>query len=329
MPMISPYDLALILGATLVCWFASRFLVSFLTTREVMDTPVARSSHTTPTPRGGGIAVIGTVILFGIISGSIPYELMALIIVLAIIGWIDDVRSISPLPRFSAQIIAVLVALYLQPNLITLPGVDIPHVLTAIVIGLAWVWFINLYNFMDGIDGITGVETLSICIGVALVSVIGDFAYGLVAPSIFIAAAIIGFLFVNWHPAKIFLGDVGSVPLGFVIGWLLLSLFQQGAWAAALILPMYYVADATITLLRRLLRKEKVWQAHKEHFYQRAHQGGLSHDTIALRVLATNIGLITLAIVATKGYPVAALITAVVLTTLLLVHFGNQKVRAT
>jgi len=323
--MIAPFDLALITGAAVCSWLGSRLLITFLASRGVLDVPVTRSSHTAPTPRGGGIAVIGTVILIGAISGSFPLVILILTGVLALIGWIDDVRSISPLPRFSAQILAVVVALYLEPNLATIPHADIPMTLGAAILGVGWLWFINLYNFMDGIDGITGVETLSICIGIALVSIIAGTPGDLILPSALIAAAIFGFLFVNWHPAKIFLGDVGSIPLGFVIGWMLISLAQHGAWAAAIILPMYYLADATITLLRRLMRKEKIWQAHKNHFYQRAHQCGLGHNQIALRILATNSGLIALAIVATQGYAIPALIAAAVLTTLLLVHFNQQK----
>lgn len=327
MSIIGPFDLALVISATVICWAASRLLIYFLTSRGVLDIPVERSSHTAPTPRGGGIAVISTVIVMAAITGSLPLEALGLISFLALIGWIDDVYSISPLPRFSAQIVAVVAALYLEPNLVTVPDFGIPAVMSVAIIGIVWLWFINLYNFMDGIDGITGVETLSICIGISVVSLVTGVASDLILPSALIAAAIFGFLFVNWHPAKIFLGDVGSVPLGFVIGWMLLSLAQQGAWVAAMILPMYYLADTTITLLRRLIRKEKIWQAHKEHFYQRAHQGGLTHDAIALRILAANIGLIVLAVISTQGYPMPALITAGVLTTLLLIHLSQQKER--
>lgn len=327
--MIAPFDFALIISAAVICWVISRLLITFLAARGVLDIPVARSSHTAPTPRGGGIAVIGTIILLGALSGSFPLGVLILIGALALIGWIDDVRSISPLPRFSAQIIAVAAALYSNPNLAIIPGIDMPMVLGAAIIGIGWLWFINLYNFMDGIDGITGVETLSICIGIPLVSMVAGVAIELILPSALIAAAIAGFLFVNWHPAKIFLGDVGSVPLGFVIAWMLLILAQQGEWASAIILPMYYLADATITLLCRLMQKEKIWQAHKEHFYQRAHQGGLRHDAIALRILGTNIVLVILAIVATQGYPIPALITAGVLTALLLAHLNHQRGRTT
>jgi UDP-N-acetylmuramyl pentapeptide phosphotransferase/UDP-N-acetylglucosamine-1-phosphate transferase len=106
----------------------------------------------------------------------------------------------------------------------------------------------------------------------------------------------VGFLPFNWYPARVFLGDVGAIPVGFVSGWLLISLAMTGQWAAALILPLYYVADATLTLLRRLLHGDKPWEAHREHFYQRATPVGTSHATTALKVLAADCALIALAV---------------------------------
>ena len=148
-------------------------------------------------------------------------------------------------------------------------------------IGLGWVWFINLFNFMDGIDGISGVECLGIGLGVAVIAALDGVPSGHGSLGICLAAAAAGFLIWNWHPAKVFMGDVGSVPLGFLIGWLLLDMAAAGAWAPAVILPAYYLADATITLLRRLLRGAAPWQAHRDHFYQQATQAGRSHARVA------------------------------------------------
>ena len=161
---------------------------------------------------------------------------------------------------------------------------------------LPGVWFINLYNFMDGIDGITGVETAAIGLGVALLALVG--ATPDLAAAAAIAAAGLGFLVWNWHPARIFMGDAGSVPLGFLLGWLLLALAARGAWAPALILPGYYLADATLTLIARTLAGERIWQAHRRHFYQRAVRGGASHAAVVLRVAAADILLIVLAVAA-------------------------------
>jgi UDP-N-acetylmuramyl pentapeptide phosphotransferase/UDP-N-acetylglucosamine-1-phosphate transferase len=122
----------------------------------------------------------------------------------------------------------------------------------------------------------------------------------------------------NWAPAKLFLGDVGSVPLGYLLGWLLLIAAINGAWAPALILPLYYLADATITLLKRAVRGAKVWQAHREHFYQRAVRGGASHARVAGLVLTCNAVLIVLAVLAARGLVwVALLVSAVAVAALL------------
>ncbi len=116
-----------------------------------------------------------------------------------------------------------------------------------------------------------------------------------------LAAATLGFLVWNWAPAKLFLGDVGSVPLGYLLGWLLLDTAMNGEWAVALILPLYYLADATITLVKRAARGARLWQAHREHFYQRAVQGGASHSRVAAQVLACNAVLVVLAIITATG----------------------------
>ena len=119
--------------------------------------------------------------------------------------------------------------------------------------------------------------------------------------ALLIVAACAGFVVWNWHPAKIFLGDIGSVPLGFLLGWLLLALAARGPWEAALILPLYYLADATLTLLRRGARGEKVWQAHREHFYQQAVQNGRSHARVSLAIAGANAGLLLLALLAVSA----------------------------
>lgn len=126
-----------------------------------------------------------------------------------------------------------------------------------------------------------------------------------------LAAAAVGFLVWNWPPSRIFLGDVGSVPIGFLLGFLLLALAARGYGAAALILPAYYLADATLTILRRLLRGEKIWRPHSQHFYQQAVRGGLSHAQVSLAVLAANLVLIALAVLSLTA-PLPALIGAAV-----------------
>lgn len=276
----------------------------------IHDTPNARSSHTVVKPRGGGLAVLAIVLpawlLAGwLTSGSLPVTLVGLTVFVAGVSFIDDVAGVRALWRLGAQAAAVFAGLAALDPEPLLPEL-LPLWLERGTIALAWLWFVNLYNFMDGIDGITAVETGSVAAGVGLVwLVVGPGADDVLLPWL-LAGAAVGFLWWNWAPSKIFLGDVGSVPLGFALGWLLLDLASHGALAAALILPGYYLLDATLTLILRLLRGEKVWRAHKQHAYQRAVQRGRSHAAVATRVAAVNALLIGCALWSVVGQPVAA-----------------------
>ncbi|HER27585.1 MAG TPA: glycosyl transferase, partial [Rhodospirillales bacterium] len=149
-------------------------------------------------------------------------------------------------------------------------------------------------------------------VGLAIVVVMGGILENqpLAIYGVVIAGAALGFLKLNWHPAKVFMGDVGSVPLGFLLGWLLLSLAASGQWAAALILPSYYLSDATVTILRRALRGEKIWRPHRLHFYQAAVQRGLDHGAVSLQVLSVNGALVILAAVAASDRQMEALVIA-------------------
>lgn len=300
---------------------ATGLLRSQLRRRAILDHPNERSSHAAPTPRGAGLAIVPIVLiawLAGPGDGATPE--LALVVAgaaaLAALSWIDDLRSLPAGLRFAGQ--AAMVALAMTGMAERGPVFQglLPGWLDLALTAIGWLWFINLFNFMDGIDGLAGVEAASIGGGLALLSLLAP----LPAPwlGLSIAAAAAGFLVWNWHPARIFLGDVGSVPLGFLLGWLLLSAAAEGLWAPALILPLYYLADATLTLLRRALRGERVWRAHREHFYQRAVQGGASHARVALAVLATNCILIGLAAAATAA-PGFSLAAAAIVTALLLV----------
>ncbi|MGH7005383.1 MAG: MraY family glycosyltransferase, partial [Alphaproteobacteria bacterium] len=201
----------------------------------------------------------------------------------------------------------------------------LPAWLVGILLALGWIWFINLYNFMDGIDGITGVETASIGIGLVALGVVNLGAVaGQALAGLALAGAAIGFLVWNWHPARIFLGDVGSVPLGYIVGGLLIQATVAGHWAPALILPLYYLADATLVLFARAFAGQKPWQAHKRHFYQRAHQGGLSHAQVSLAIAMLNLALIVLASAAGLGWTWLALAAAIAAVTLLLAYFAAR-----
>lgn len=287
---------ALALSAGALTIIATRRVLAYLQRRQILDLPNERSSHALPTPRGGGLAT--TPILAAILlvlgwrhasSGLAMLGLGAL--VLLAISWVDDRRGLPPLPRFLSHACMIAAFLALVPAELLLFGGALPLWADRLIAGFAWLWFVNLYNFMDGIDGITGIETASLGLGLAMAASIapGLAAFEIIPAGLAVAAIGAAFLVWNWHPAKVFLGDSGSIPLGYVLGGLLLLLALQGQLAAALILPGYYLADATITLVRRAANGEKVWQAHRKHFYQRAVQGGRRHDRVALAVLAGNL----------------------------------------
>ncbi len=288
-------------GATLL---AGRVVLNWLKRRQILDLPNERSSHTLPTPRGGGLAtspVMAVLMgLMGFVLSSPPLAMLgAGALVLLAISWIDDRRGLPPLPRFLIQTVTIGLAILALPGSIV--SDSLPWWLDHLLAGLGWLWFVNLYNFMDGIDGITGTETISLGLGVAVVVSVGGAAADLIPAGLTLAAIAAAFLTFNWHPARMFLGDSGSVPFGFVLGGLLALLASQGHLAAALILPAYYLADATITLIRRALNGERVWQAHRKHFYQRAVQGGKRHDQVVRTIAAGNILLIGAAGLAAGG----------------------------
>jgi UDP-N-acetylmuramyl pentapeptide phosphotransferase/UDP-N-acetylglucosamine-1-phosphate transferase len=203
----------------------------------------------------------------------------------------------------------------------------LPPLLDRTAAALLWAWFINLYNFMDGIDGITCVETITIGIGtVAVTQLAGDDA-GAALPALALAAGALGFLRWNWPRATIFLGDVGSVPLGFVTGWLLLVLATHGKFAPALILPLYYLADSTVTLLRRIAQRQRFWQAHRTHFYQRALAPDNDHRAVLVLIIGGNAALFLLALVAVT-WPWLALAVAVLAVASLLAQLARRSRRA-
>nr|WP_231848933.1 glycosyltransferase family 4 protein [Paramagnetospirillum magneticum] len=292
---------------------ATRAVLAWLRHRQILDHPNERSSHSLPTPRGGGLAVtpvtVAALILAAFAVGGQPTFLAAGALVLMAISWVDDRKGLAPLPRFLTQAAIVAASLIgLGPDALAFKGV-LPLWADRLLIGLGWLWFVNLYNFMDGIDGITGVESVAIGLGLAAVAALAGLG-GLLPPALIIAAAALGFLVWNWHPARIFLGDSGSIPLGFLLGGLLVQLAVSGQLAAALILPAYYLADATITLLWRLKDGERVWQAHRRHFYQRAVRGGQSHARVSLLILGGNVVLAGAALLAALGHTVPAVMLA-------------------
>ena len=269
--------------------------------KQLFDTPNDRSSHTIPTPRGGGLAMVVaflSVLAAMYLTELLPINNLAALmgagLLIAVIGFRDDHSHIAARWRLLFHFLAAAWGLYflngLPPLLLFGEQVDLgwfAQICTLLFI----VWMINLYNFMDGIDGIASVEAITVCLsGAGLVWLIDPAATtGLLA--ILFAAATIGFLVWNFPPAKIFMGDVGSGFIGIMI-----ALFTiQASWVAPqllwswLILLGVFMVDATVTLFRRVCRKEKFYQAHCSHAYQHAARVLGSHRMVTLAVLAINI----------------------------------------
>ncbi|MBD9500125.1 glycosyltransferase family 4 protein [Pseudomonas sp. BGr12] len=282
--------------------------------RSIMDIPNARSSHQIPTPRGGGVAIVlgflGCLPLAGALGAVEASSLLALLpagALVAVIGFLDDHRHIPARWRLLGHFVA---AFWLLGWLGGLPALAVPW--GTLNLGMAGdllgavflVWVLNLYNFMDGIDGIAGLEAISVCLGGALCGwFVGD--WQLVWLPLILGMAATGFLIWNFPPARIFMGDAGSGFLGLMLGGLAL---QAGAVSAPLIwswliLLGVFVVDATFTLIHRLVRGERVYEAHRSHAYQRASRRYGSHLRVSLMVTAVNlIWLMPLALLVALGH---------------------------
>jgi UDP-N-acetylmuramyl pentapeptide phosphotransferase/UDP-N-acetylglucosamine-1-phosphate transferase len=269
--------------------------------------PNARSSHREPTPQGGGIAVIAASLLAawlglslaGMTAAGAPGDVLALTIAalaLAATGAIDDIRPLPVRLRLALQCAAVgLVLAFIPPESRIIP--ELPWWIERAGLLLGGVWFVNLTNFMDGIDWMTVAEAVPIAGAIILLGLLGAVPTPPLTVAVALFGAMIGFAPFNRPVARLFLGDVGSLPIGLLLAWLLFQVAANGHLAAAILLPLYYLADTTLTLLRRALAREPIWQAHRSHFYQRATDGGFSVHAIVLRVFLVNLALGALAVI--------------------------------
>lgn len=282
--------------ALLLTWV----LRSYALSHRLIDVPNVRSSHSVPTPRGGGVAIVLSFLAAlpiladaGGLSWSVTWSLLGAGASVALLGFLDDHGHIAARWRLLGHFTAAVWALSWLAGLpsVTVAGMPLDlgwfgHLLAIFYL----VWMLNLYNFMDGIDGIASLEAVCVCLGSCLIYWLGGH-YSLVWAPLILAAAVTGFLFWNFPPAKIFMGDAGSGFLGIILG--VLSL--QAAWVSSsllwawLILLGVFIVDATFTLLRRLLRGEKVYEAHRSHAYQFASRQIGRHLPVALATALINL----------------------------------------
>jgi UDP-N-acetylmuramyl pentapeptide phosphotransferase/UDP-N-acetylglucosamine-1-phosphate transferase len=300
---------ALVLSLALIVLLRPSFV------RYAMARPNARSSHCAPTPQGGGVAVLVAtlVVAWGAVAWSPALlqgqggQLMAVTaaaLLLALVGAIDDVHTLPAAARLVVQCLAVGAVIFALPDEFRVLPQALRWIERACLL-VGGVWLVNLVNFMDGIDWMTVAEFVPVTGALVVLGLVGaiDLLPTLVAAALL--GGVLGFAPFNKPIARLFLGDVGSLPLGLLLGWLLLQLAGHGHPGAALILPLYYLADATITLARRVARRERVWQAHRTHFYQRATDNGLTVPHIVTRVFLVNLALAALALVSVAAEGVA------------------------
>jgi UDP-N-acetylmuramyl pentapeptide phosphotransferase/UDP-N-acetylglucosamine-1-phosphate transferase len=300
--------------------------------RYALARPNARSSHAVPTPQGGGIAVIAATLgIAGVGAGlmglAIPIVLFAATVFIALVGFADDLRPIPVLPRLLLQAAAVGAIIFLAPAELRIVP-EAPLWLERGLLLIAGLWFVNLVNFMDGLDLLTVAEAVPIAGAMVLLGWLGELP---ALPALVAAAlcgAMIGFAPFNRPVAKVFLGDVGSLPIGLLLGWGLLQLAWHQALVAAVLLPLYYLTDATLTLFRRIARGESFWEAHRTHFYQRATDNGFTVLRITANVFVLNLALAALAIMsigASTAVACALLFLGALLVALMLFRFARKS----
>lgn len=301
--------------------------------------PNARSSHIVPTPQGGGAAVITATLIvttgsqaLGLLPPDQPFPstlVYAAVAALAVLGAVDDIRPLSVGLRLGVQSLAAAAAMWVAMKAGRLFGPPIPEALEFALAVLAALWLVNLTNFMDGLDWITVAIVAPVCAAIAVAGLLGEVGSLPLGLALSLCGALVGFAPFNKPVARLFLGNVGSLPIGLLLAYLLYALASAGHLAAALILPLYPLADATITLLRRAAAGERVWVAHRLHFYQRATDNGYSVIGVSGRVFLLQLALATLAC-ATIAWPyllvaAAAFALAVMLVSFVLLRFSRSR----
>lgn len=265
--------------------------------RTILDFPNERSSHESPVPRGGGIVFIFifyVAIFTSYALGQLDKKLfLALIpgLVLAAVGFIDDYKSLTPALRMLFQLSCAGVSLYFLGGAKS-PFSDNPSLLWTVIALIGVIWFINLFNFLDGSDGYASMEAISISLGISFFSNSNTL--------LFLAIAVVGFLYWNWPKAKVFMGDTGSITLGFILAitGIYLNNCNSLNISTFLLLTMLFWFDATVTIIRRIINREKLSMAHNKHIYQRAILGGYSHLKVLVIGIIINLFLFLLSFLA-------------------------------
>jgi UDP-N-acetylmuramyl pentapeptide phosphotransferase/UDP-N-acetylglucosamine-1-phosphate transferase len=279
-------------------------LVKPLLVRYVMAHPNTRSSHKQATPQGAGIAVVAALFLVLMavqlwspqaVSGPLLFPVILAAIGLAVLGLIDDARPLPVILRLAAQVLAALLIAFSLPRDLRIFPDALPFWAERGLIVLGTVYLINAINFLDGIDWITVAQVVPMTLGVAVLAYLGATPPNIGVLALALLGAMLGFAVFNKHPAQVFLGDAGSLPIGLLLA--LMLIFVAG-WnlVAAILLALYTLADSGVTLIRRGYNREPIYEAHRSHFYQRAVISGMSVPVVSLRVFVLCLLLAALAV---------------------------------
>lgn len=293
----------------------------FARSRGMLDIPGDRHSHTAPTPRGGGAGIICALVIVSLCQGLVapepgfwPWCALPGIAALSVIGWLDDRWGLSAWLRLGVQVLAGIYLLWCFYSHHLLPG----PVSAILALGFL-LWMINLYNFMDGSNGMAGFQgVFAGGVLAILFTLAGDSASAIASTSV--AAACLGFLPWNLGKARVFMGDVGSGTLGFIFACLILLGTFKGAFSlpVAWLVMLVFVCDASLTLMSRVIRRERWYTPHKQHVYQRLIGRGWTHGSVLALYQAINLVLVAPAIAVAVNFPASALVVASVTTAALL-----------
>ena len=338
----------LVLLAGMLSFFLTDIFRRYALAKSLFDIPNSRSSHTVPMPRSGGIAFVISITLsitwlalYSEIDNKIADVYQTVIIggiLIATIGLVDDFRHVPAIWRL---LVHTIVATY-TVIILGIPDIEVsvliikPNIFLELIFVIGIIWFINLYNFMDGVDGLAGAEALCVAGGAVFILIIETgYNYFIMQPVepynntivsllLIVMSSVFGFLIWNWPPARIFMGDVGSSYLGYLFGVLVIFTSMTSIltiWTWLILLGVFFV-DATTTLLRRMIARERWYAAHRSHAYQHAAQKWSSHRNISLSVIFVNIlWLFPLAWLATLKPEWGAVFTACAYVPLLLLAF--------
>lgn len=304
---------ALEVGVSAVLTYLSLLALRPALQRYALAEPTGRSSHSVPTPQGAGVAVVAATLFVSLLSLALigdPAAVTELAILaggalaMMAVGIVDDLRGLRPAARLAAQFALALIVLAGLPEDVRIVP-DLPIGIERGILLVGTVWFVNLYNFMDGIDWMSVAETVPVAVAVAVVGVLGLVPIGALVIAAALAGATAGFAPFNRPVASMFLGDAGSLPIGLIVAWLLIVTAASGYLAAAVILPLYYVTDSGLTLARRAVRRERVWEAHRTHYYQLATARGMPVAGVIARVSVVNVALAALALATVLARSVA------------------------